>query len=125
MDLIIGGAYQGKRKYAVENFGISEKDIYICSEDEPLELSAKCIEHLEKWCFYCVKNGIEPNEELSEMEELISGKVIICSDISCGVVPIEADIRAWRECVGRTLNYLAGRADTVTRMFCSIPQRLK
>ena len=33
--------------------------------------------------------------------------------------------RAWREMNGRALLYLAGIAESVERVFCGIPQRLK
>lgn len=125
MELIIGGAYQGKLDYAKRTFGIADDDIFECGDGLPLELSKKCITHFERWCYGCSVNGIEPKEKLSEISELISDKVIICNDISCGIVPIEPDIRAWRECVGRTLTFLAQTADSVTRIFCGIPQKLK
>ena len=51
--------------------------------------------------------------------------VIIADDISCGVVPIEADIRLWREETGRALTALAACSDTVTRVFCGLPARIK
>jgi adenosyl cobinamide kinase/adenosyl cobinamide phosphate guanylyltransferase len=33
--------------------------------------------------------------------------------------------RAWREMNGRTLLYLAGIAESVERLFCGIPQKIK
>ena len=34
MELIIGGAYQGKRAFAVNTLGIPETDIFTCSGTE-------------------------------------------------------------------------------------------
>jgi len=51
--------------------------------------------------------------------------VLIANDISMGVVPMEADIRAWREESGRMLNYLAGKAGHVHRVFLGIGQVIK
>ena len=51
--------------------------------------------------------------------------VLICRDISAGIVPMDAEQRAWREAVGRYLSALAADADTVTRVFCGLPQQLK
>ena len=51
--------------------------------------------------------------------------VLICQDIFCGVVPMGADMRAWRETTGRLCAYLAAEADTVTRVFCGIEEKLK
>ena len=62
---------------------------------------------------------------LEQRAEAWKNSVLICDDISCGVVPLEAETRAWREACGRMLNALSRRADTVTRIFCGLPQRLK
>ena len=51
--------------------------------------------------------------------------VVIADDIFCGVVPLEAETRLWREETGRALTALAREADTVTRIFCGLPMRLK
>ena len=56
---------------------------------------------------------------------LLADKIWIADDISQGVVPIEADRRAWREAVGRTLLWLGKESDEVHRVFCGLGQRLK
>ena len=55
----------------------------------------------------------------------LSEKILICEDISCGVVPMDAEAREWREAVGRMNAVLAAQADTVTRIFCGLPLELK
>ena len=51
--------------------------------------------------------------------------VLICEDIFCGIVPMEDLERKWRDLAGRTLTVLASKANTVTRIFCGLPQQLK
>ena len=51
--------------------------------------------------------------------------ILICQDIFCGVVPLGADMRAWRDMTGRLCAYLSSEAESVTRMFCGLEQRLK
>ena len=119
MDLIIGGAYQGKRDYAKEHFGLAESDIFTCTEDGNIDLNAKCIDGIEKYALWCVKNSEAPAENFR------SDAVIICRDVSSGIVPVDPVIRKWREEYGRYCQRLAKRSDTVTRMFCGIPQRIK
>lgn len=51
--------------------------------------------------------------------------IIICTDISCGVVPVDDELRRWREETGFMLNYLSQNADSVTRIFFGLEQRLK
>ena len=119
MTLIIGGAYQGKLDHAKEKYGLSEADIFECSEDKDLDLPKRCIYHYEKYLMYCYRNGLSPVLDLGK------DKIVIADDIFCGVVPIDAEIRGWREFCGRSLAALTRKASHVTRIFCGLPQLLK
>lgn len=55
MDFIIGGAFQGKLSYAKEAFGIEEKDIYICKENEEPDFTKRCLVHYERYLLYCLR----------------------------------------------------------------------
>lgn len=125
MHLIIGGAWQGKRDYAVKTFGLSEKQIYSFSEDCTPEWDYPCLNRLEEFVLYCVKNRLSAREILERNRDKWQGSVIICREIFSGVVPVDGVIRAWREETGRTLSWLAEQAEDVTRLFCGIPQKLK
>ena len=51
------------------------------------------------------------------------GAVIICEDITCGIVPIDATDRKWREDAGRLMQALAaGRR--VFRVICGIEEEI-
>lgn len=125
MVLIFGGAYQGKLEYALENFGLSEKDVYNCGESAGLDLSFKVINNLEKFVMACVKDGLEAKELLDEYGDALTDKIIIVTDISQGIVPMNPDERSWREMTGRTMLYLSRRADKVIRVFCGLGQEIK
>ena len=122
MELIIGGAYQGKRAYAKEALGVSDGDFFTCS-GTTLDTSRRCIEHLERYTLACVQAGLD-SVEVTDLDTL-ADKIVICDDISCGVVPIDPMERAWREQTGRLLTKLSGRASRVTRIFCGLPLELK
>ena len=124
MILIFGGAYQGKLEYAKENWNISDDDIFTCMEKLELDPDKKVYYGLEKFIYACVLEGKEPKDVISQIGDT-SGKIFIVNDISQGVVPIEADRRAWREAVGRTMLWLGKNADEVHRVFCGLGQRLK
>ena len=51
--------------------------------------------------------------------------VVIACELGSGVVPIEPELRAWREAAGRLSCLLARRADVVVRICCGLPQVLK
>lgn len=125
MELIIGGAYQGKRAYAKSRFSIEEDQIFTCREDGDVDWSARCIAGLENLALWCVRESVDPVELFKKHESTWKNGVLICEDIFCGVVPLGAENRAWREAAGRLCGYLASRADSVTRMFCGLAQKLK
>lgn len=130
MILIIGGAYQGKLDYAKEKYGLTDEDIFDCKVNDhsiwpELNMKAKGINHFERFVLACVKEGIEAREYLMANKDALAGKIILADDISQGVVPMDKTERAWREETGRCLVWLGKQADTVTRIFCGIPQTIK
>ena len=108
MKLIIGGAYQGKRQYALEHY-------------DGMELVVDFHLKVLGW----LKEDIDPVSHLKDNLSDYQGKVIVCDDISCGVVPVDSLLRKWREAVGHTLTFLAKESDEVVRVFCGIGMRLK
>lgn len=126
MILIFGGAYQGKEEYALCNYDIEKKDIYYLTETtEEFDFSNKAFYGLEEWVFGCVKSGIEAKDYIEANLENFKDKIIIATDISQGIVPMEKEERAWREMMGRTLMYLGKKSDEVVRIFCGIGQKIK
>ena len=119
MDLIFGGAYQGKLAYAREIYGLADSDIFTCTESGEIDFSKRCVCALEEYVLACVRAGRTPESTFRP------NAVLICRDISCGVVPMDAEAREWREAVGRMNAALAAQADTVTRIFCGLPLELK
>lgn len=134
MHLIFGGAYQGKLDYAKDRYQLKEEDIFYCADREDItgsiaeteiDFTKKAINGIEKFIRCCVSSGMEAKEYLDAHKEEWKDAVIICTDISSGVVPCEKELRAWREMVGRTMMYLGKEAEEVTRLFCGIPQKIK
>ena len=124
MHLIIGGAYQGKRRFAEERFGLKPEDIFTCTGEDP-DFSYKCLDHLEEFTLSCVKGGRDSVAYFRENREGWKDSVLILGDISAGVVPMDAELRAWREENGRLGRYLGEQAESVHRLFCGLEQRLK
>lgn len=191
MDLIFGGAYQGKLDWAKGHWGIKAEEIYTCPELtlidsgsleppvlDPGEATAsnsegflhanrqkaiddlfssfsafaadsmitddkaappvadkvegpakgskiKVIDKLEYFTLACVFTGIEAKDFVAQNLQGFKDKILIVTDISGGLVPMEAEYRAWREMNGRLMLYLSKEADSVTRIFCGLPQMLK
>lgn len=124
MDLIIGGAYQGKLDWAIEEYHLSDRDVFSCTGEE-VDFSCRCIDRLEEFTLACVKQGADPVAFFEQHGPEWESSVLICQDISCGVVPMTAELRLWRNETGRLCQYLARHARRVSRIFCGLEQRLK
>ncbi|MBQ9059707.1 MAG: bifunctional adenosylcobinamide kinase/adenosylcobinamide-phosphate guanylyltransferase [Firmicutes bacterium] len=113
MILIIGGAYQGKEEFSRQQFG---KD-------------AQIIRDLEKFAWECCaedpKARREAADEMRQKKDEWQDKILIITDVSQGIVPMDARTRAFREMNGRLMLYLASEADQVWRVFCGIGKRIK
>ena len=125
MEFIIGGAYQGKLDNALKKYNLTENEIFTCTEENGIEFGARYIYKIEEFTLWCVRNGRDATEIFKENRNKWADSVLICQDIFCGVVPLGADMRAWRDMTGRLCAYLSEEAASVTRMFCGLPQRLK
>ena len=126
MVFIIGGRYQGKLDYARKRFHLTDADIQLCDEDTcKIDFSRRCVAYIDRYALNRVRAQEEPSATFIENIDRLADCVLISTDISGGVVPMDATLRAWREACGRMNNALAARADEVWRLFCGLPQRLK
>jgi len=124
MILVIGGAYQGKLDYVMENY--PGKKVFRCDAGNPeMDLSADIMSSFHLTVLAQIRAGIDTLVYLDEKLPEIKEKIIICDDISCGVVPADPETREWRETVGRCLGLLSQNADEVIRVYCGIGSNLK
>lgn len=124
MKLVFGGAYQGKLTWAVQEYGLKQESLFDCRDGLPA-IAAVCWYHLEELSLRCARQGKDAAAEMDALSPLWENAVLILRDIGCGVVPMDAVERAWREENGKLLRYLAVRADRVSRVFCGLEERLK
>lgn len=125
MHLIIGGAYQGKLKYAKKlyphiQWADGEKDSF-----KTLQY-AEGIYHFELY----IKRMLEDkNVDAEKIVETILGtstqRILLCNEIGYGLVPIDPFERYYREQVGRVCSAIAEQANCVTRVVCGIGMSLK
>lgn len=115
MILIVGGAYQGKTAYVRENFG----EGYCVINSYQLRVKEQ------------LRAGENPMEEAHRLvaekraEGVWNRLVIISDETGCGVVPMDAFERLYREQSGRVSCYLAEEADSVIRVICGIGKKIK
>lgn len=107
MIFITGGAFQGKADYAREHFA-----------------GYRLVEHYERQVREQLLRGEEPMKAARRLAESGEKMVVICDELGCGLVPMDAFDRKYREACGRVSCYLAGQAEQVIRMVCGIPGRI-
>lgn len=111
MTVLFGGAWQGKHDYLHAQY-----------PDLPPQ---QLVDNLHLWVREQLAAGGDPVAYIQDHIDDYRDKVILCTDISCGLVPLSAEERAWREAVGRCMALLCARANRVVRLFCGIPTILK
>ena len=116
MELVIGGAFQGKLTWALRHYGLTMDDVCDLAVSEP-QAGAKCYCHLE---------ALSRREtDMARYLPLFEHAVVVCREVSGGIVPMDGDERTWRERHGTLMQELARRADHVTRVFCGLTEVLK
>ena len=126
MELIIGGAYQGKKDFACEQFQIEESSLVdgrTCEYDAIGD--AKAIHHLQDYIKRMLLEERNPMSYILEQVKKNEEVVILCNEMGCGLVPMDAFDRRFREMVGRIQCELAKRATSVYRVYCGIGVKIK
>lgn len=126
MKIAVGGAYQGKCSVMAPLFGI-ERNAFLdgasCAFGEIFH--ARGVDHLHAYIGRALREGkdLEGFAERLFLEN--PDAVLIADEVGSGVVPVGADARRYRECVGRICGELASRSEEVWRVICGIPVCLK
>ena len=68
---------------------------------------------------------LEAADWFSERRKAWQDKVLIMTDVSQGIVPMDPALRVFREMNGRLMLRLAEEASEVHRVFCGIGKRVK
>lgn len=133
MQIIIGGAYNGKRKYVAEQ--LEGQAVDWCDDLEHCNINN---EHTENLVITDLEKQIEPFLHLPEKEtaEVFFNKIVkngfkyksiyvIIEDIGRGVVPIVSEKRKMRDVLGRLYQLLFAESQTIIRIWYGIPQKIK
>lgn len=124
MELIIGGAFQGKSAYA------KEKHPEICWK-EGKELGAEEIFTAAGVLNFheFVRKEMQAGKDMEGFGEELAKRnpdlILTSCEIGYGVVPVDAFDRAYREKVGRICTILASHSQRVTRVICGIGTVIK
>ena len=124
MILVIGWANQGKTLYATEKFQVSR---WIFGGDCDMEeiFTAQGICHFEALVERMIKEEKDVKSFLEKLIKLNSDIIIVSNELGCGLVPVDAFLRRFREEHGRACTFLAAQAKEVHRVFCGIGTVIK
>lgn len=124
MELIIGGAFQGKLRYARELYPdvvwVNGKS---CTLEEMCQIPGIYNFHL------FIKKQMSEGKDILNLADILLEKnpnmILISDEVGYGVVPTDAFERDYRECVGRVCTKLAKNCTKVTRVVCGIGTVIK
>lgn len=129
MILIIGGAFQGKRKCSREVLGITSEEYEQGLADGYTDhigqaLHSRYIAAYHLFLRKAMEEGKDPHRYTCQV---IDGnpRIVSMDEVGYGIVPMEASDRVYREAVGRCGQILAEKADMVYRVICGIPVKIK
>lgn len=80
---------------------------------------------LDELVYEMVKKGAEARNVFKAVRPQLEDRILICDDVSQGLVPMDPVDREFREALGRALLYLGQEADEVVRIFCGLGHRIK
>ncbi len=112
MVLILGGAWQGKLRWAVREYTLTENDL--CDLAEGFVPGKRCYYHLEALTF--------SNQPIPSFP---ADAIVIAREAGSGVVPMKKEDRISRERHGAALQELSRQAERVVRIFCGLAEVLK
>lgn len=121
MRLIIGGRAQGKLDYAKRAYALADADI----AQSLTAFSARAVYALHELIAQSMKDGKDPEAQLEALLAKNPNVIIICDELGCGIVPVDAFERAWRERTGRICCELARRAESVERVLAGVAMKIK
>ncbi|MDD6212561.1 MAG: bifunctional adenosylcobinamide kinase/adenosylcobinamide-phosphate guanylyltransferase [Clostridiales bacterium] len=139
MILITGGAFQGKGTFArslgadiLEKAGsretvnrdrIPEADGRFCESSEAE--NAMVWNYFTEWLCRKWKAGEPWEQELEQVLTVNPEIILVTRELGCGLVPIDAFDRSFRENHGRLCCRLAERASEVYRVSCGVAMKIK
>ena len=126
MKMIVGGAYQGKIRFACNWLDMDRADMINGSTcDFDAVFSAAVIKNYHRLVARLLAEGVDPVLFTEKLCERSKDAVIIIDEVGCGIVPIDKESRTRREAIGRCGCVIAASSDTVVRVVCGIPTYLK
>lgn len=125
MIFIFGGKYQGKTAYARSQYGETLKVCDLAKEPVTEMYNADIIKNVQEGVKKLLREEISPLSYFTEHINLLEKKILIGTEIGCGIVPLAEEERIWRDETGRVYQLLAKEAQKVERVWAGIALKVK
>lgn len=144
MHFVTGGAFNGKRAWVKKTYWVNEQDHWLSAyENEPLPTNFMKIDNgvivlegVELWLKDLTKNYEANkcreiwNRRLEnwltwEKANLNRKLIVIGTDITKGIVPLEAENRRWRDVTGWAFQDIAAKSKKVDVIWYGLNQTIK
>ncbi len=125
MIFIFGGRYQGKTAYALAAYGETLKVCDLAEEKVEKMYEADIIKNVQEGVKQLLAQDLSPRAYFAKNIKRLNKKIIIGTEIGCGLVPLEEKERLWRDETGLAFQLLAAKAEKVERIWAGIPQTIK
>ena len=124
MEMIIGGAFQGKSDYAKEKYpDICWKKGGELNQEQLMK--AEGVLDFQEF----IRRELKEEHDLTGLADRLAREnpdvVLVSQEVGYGVVPMDAFDRKYREAVGRVCTELAVKSRKVTRVVCGIGTVIK
>ena len=132
LHFVYGGAHQGKWAFVKEQL-LKEKTCYLDGHDVPLDLAwpedcdSLAFNAIHHWVRRMLLVERDPAPIFTEFLKQAGARdvVLICDDMSAGLIPTNAFDRQFRAQVGKLSQLMTQRAVRVTRLVAGVPIPLK
>lgn len=125
MQVIIGGAYNGKTAYVKQQLQGQQAIWY--DGEIPLTADADCIvlTGLDQLVMQGTDELVVAQAIYARIGQLDAQVICICTDIGRGIVPMDKEQRFMRDALGRLYQLLMQEASAVTRIWYGLAETLK
>lgn len=129
MVLITGGAWQGKTDFA-KNYLLEKEDrrLKIVDGSQAAEedwRQADLFTNFHLWVARLLREDRDVYEAVNRMMEENPSITVTVNELGCGIVPVDAFDRSWRETTGRVCCLLAQKSTEVYRVTCGVATKIK
>ncbi len=142
MQLVTGGAFNGKKQWVIKEYGLRERphewhSFYESGTLKEWSHDTVVLEGIERHVRRLLEEKESPEPartvwqrqlaEWADWERRVQARrlILIGTDITKGVVPVNAFDRMWRDTAGWCFQDAARQAEEVIQIWYGLPERLK